>query len=337
MVERRKAVKTPSRAPIDLVKEITKQHGDDAAMVLGDPQLTIELKGVCSTQCATLDVAIGRGGVPYGRLTVLAGPEGGGKTSVALHICAECQRQGGIAYYLDTEYKLDPKYAGNLGVKTNELLISQPLHLEQCLDVIETSIDKVAKWRTEKKVEVPMVVILDSMTAAPAKCELEGSYDDRHYAPQANVMTLGLKKLIGKVSKEKVALIFISQLREKVGVVFGAKEDTTCGRAPKFYASLGINIKRKGKIEGRDDAHICEAYVWKNQIAPPFKRAEFIMEYGKGIDTIESIWRAAKDVGVITGGSGGWYEFDGQKIQGIKQFREEPDLIEQVRKRWCSS
>jgi len=332
MSERRKKVvsKTPTGTTSELVQEITEQHGGDVAMVLGDPQLTIQLKGVCSTQCATLDEAIGRGGVPYGRLTVLAGPEGGGKTTVALHICSECQKQGGIAYYLDTEYKLDPEYATKIGVNINDLIISQPLHLEQCLGVIETTIDKVAKWRTEKDVEVPMVVVLDSMTAAPAKCELEGNYDDRHYAPQANVMTLGLKKLIGKVSKEKVALIFISQLREKVGVVFGAKEDTTCGRAPKFYASLGVNIKRKGKIEGDSDAHLCEAYVWKNQIAPPFKRAEFVMRYGVGIDRIADLWRLAQEKGLVK--AGGWLDTGKDKVQGLAQFSKNPKVIEDVKR-----
>jgi recombination protein RecA len=338
MVERkRKGGGKPTKAKQvsnAVVGDIRGKHGADTALVLGDSNMSIDIKGVCSTQCFPLDAAIGRGGIPYGRLTVLAGPEGGGKTTVALHACAECQRQGGVVLYMDMEYKLDPVYVEAIGVNLDDMILSQPPYLEMCLEIIETTIERVALLRKEEKLDIPMIVILDSMTAAAAKVEIEGGFDDKHYSPQANAMSLGLKKLIPLVSTERVALVFVSQWREKIGVMFGKKEDTTCGKAPKFYASVGMDIKRIGKVPNNDNASLTKGYVWKNQIAPPFKSAEFTIEYGKGIDNADGILRAAIDQGIVTQ-AGAWYSYEGDRLGNghlkTKQFiHDHPDVLKAI-------
>jgi len=337
-MERKRPTSKPVTAQTaqEVVNTIRKEHGNDTAMLLGDNKLSIDIKGVCSTQSLALDKAIGRNGVPYGRLTLLAGPEGGGKTTVALHLCAECQRTNGIVLYIDAEYKLDPGYAQKIGVNIQDMIISQPLHLEQALGIIMSTVKRISAMRKEQKIDIPILVVLDSMTACPAKCEIEGELGDKHYAPQANVMSSGLKHIIRDVSSERVALVFISQLREKIGVMFGNKDDTTCGKAPRFYASLGINIKRKGALANNDKAHVCEGYVWKNQIAVPFKKGEFVIEFGKGIDIIHEIVALGVEAKIIEQ-SGAWYSFQGERIgQGLENakeyLKEHKDIADKIRR-----
>lgn len=272
-----------------------------------------------STQCATIDAAIGRGGVPTGRLTIINGEEGCGKTTLALHLVAEVQRIGGVAVYLDKEYKLDPDYAANIGVDNSKLVILQPPYLERAFQAFDAIIDR-AKLIRENQGRIPVMIVLDSMNAAITKAEYEGDWDDKHYAPQAGVYSKLLPKLIPKVSKEDVALVWISQIRQKIGVQFGDPNDISGGKAPKFYASLRLDvvrgkaIQKNGKKIGNETSLVCR----KNQISPPFKRAEFKIIYGKGIDIYDALITQAIKDGIIEQ-SGSWYSWGEEKLgQGVE-------------------
>jgi len=332
----------------EMVDTLIAKAGEGTAQLLGSDGMAIKIRGVLSTQCPTIDAAIGRGGVPLGRLTIIHGSEGCGKTTLALHLVAECQHQGGLAIYIDKEYKLDPDYAKGIGVDVGSLIISQPPYLEKCLEIIDEAIEKVARYRIESGVRVPLLVILDSMNAAISKDMYSGDYEDQTMASVARVYSQKLPKLIPKVSQEDVALVFISQVREKVGVMYGNKEEICGGRAPKFHASLILEVIRKGSMKGEDDGkkddgkkddgdkkrgkkdkdaeiigNLNEVYVRKNQIAPPFKRAEFEVIYGKGIDFSGSLVRRAQALGILEK-SGSWYATtEGERIgNGFTAARE---------------
>jgi len=335
----------PDSLLTEMVDALIAEAGEGTAQLLGSDGLAIKIRGVLSTQCPTIDAAIGRGGVPLGRLTIIHGSEGSGKTTLALHLVAECQHQGGLALYMDKEYKLDPEYAKKVGVDTSRLIISQPSYLEKCLAIMDSAIEKVAAHRRETGVRIPMMIILDSMNAAISKDMFEGDYEDQTMASVARVYSQKLPKLISKVSQEDVALVFISQVREKIGVMFGNKEDICGGRSPKFHASLIMEIIRKGAVKGKGDepkegkkdtsdpiGNFCEVYVRKNQIAPPFRRAEFEIIYGKGIDYAGSLIRRAEMLGVLER-KGAWIvTTEGEKLGcGLLAARETLDRNEGLR------
>ena len=233
----------------NILEGIKSVLGDeDGTQLLGSDGLAIKIKGVVSTQCATIDAAIGRGGIPTGRLTIINGAEGCGKTTLALHLAAEVQKMGGVAVYLDKEYKLDPDYAAKIGVDLEKLIISQPSYLERAFVAFDAIINRAVDIRKQSGERIPIMIILDSMNAAISKAQFEGEWDDSHYAPQARVYSNLLPKLMPKVSKEDVALVWISQIRQKIGLQFGNPDDICGGKAPKFYASLILDVKRAKTI-----------------------------------------------------------------------------------------
>lgn len=291
----KKAVKkvTLEMSDEDLESMLDEIHeaGDEGATLLGGDGLALKIRGVISTQCPALDDAIGRGGVPLGRLSILHGPEASGKTTCALHLVAETQRVGGVALYMDKEYKLDPDYAKKIGVDTKRLIISQPNHLEAAFAVMRKVIEKAAEWRERSGRRVPILIVLDSMNAAITKAQFEGEFTDKHMAPQARCYSENLPKLMPQVFKEDVALVWISQVRQKMNVQYGDDQEIAGGKGPRFYASLIINFKRIGSIKQGDEkvGNKTLAECKKNQIAPPFKKAEFAITYGRGFDAEMSL------------------------------------------------
>jgi recombination protein RecA len=292
---------------------------EDGTQILGSDSLGIKIKGVTSTQCATFDAAIGRGGVPRGRLTIIHGPEGCGKTTLALHLAAETQRQGGVAIYIDKEYKLDPDYAAKIGVDVGKLIITQPSYLEKVFRAIDAIIDKVVQLREDQGKKIPILIVLDSMNAAITKAEFEGEWEDHHYAPQARVYSSSLPKIMPKISKEDIALVWISQIRTNIGISYGNPTDISGGKAPKFYASLIMSLARKTAIakDGEKIGNEVELICSKNQIAPPFKKAMCNIIYGVGIDKNAAMVDQAIRDGIIVK-KGSWYTWRGESVgQGI--------------------
>ncbi len=311
-----------------IMAQIEKQYGKGAIMRLGASSADEGIE-VLPTGCLSLDVAIGVGGLPRGRIIEIYGPESSGKTTVALHCIAETQKNGGICAFIDAEHALDPVYAKNLGVNLDELYVSQPDHGEQALDI-------TASLVSSKAVDL---IVVDSVAALTPKAEIEGDMGDSHVGLQARLMSQALRKLTAITAKSKTCIIFINQLREKVGVMFGNPEVTAGGKALKFYASVRIDV-RKGdalKDAGAAYGNRTKAKIVKNKVAPPFKTAEFDIIYGKGISKGSCIVDLGVQCGIIEK-SGAWFSYNGEKIaQGREKatdyFESNPEIAKEAQDR----
>ena len=286
------------------IGQIEKQFGKGAVMKLGDPSAQMDVETI-PTGSLSLDIALGLGGIPKGRIVEIYGPEPSGKTTVTLHMIAEVQKQGGIAGFIDAEHALDPVYAKNIGVDIDNLYISQPDNGEQALEITETMVRSGAID----------IVVVDSVAALVPKAEIDGDMGDSLVGLQARLMSHALRKLTAVISKSNCTVIFINQLREKVGVMFGNPETTTGGRALKFYSSVRMDVRRIETLKQSGEAigNRTRVKVVKNKIAPPFKEAEFDIMFGKGISRMGDILDLAAECGVINK-SGAWYAYEGNKI-----------------------
>lgn len=321
---------------------------DDVAMFVGSDEMAFKIRGVITTQCPALDAALGRGGIPLARLTILHGKEGSGKTTLALHIVAACQQEGGLAVYIDKEHTLDPEYAASIGVDTSRLIISQDGSLEDVIKFIYSIIELAAAHRVRTGRRTPIVIVLDSINAAIAKCRIDGDPGDAHVAPEARIWSSELPKLIAECYKEDVALVFISQVRKKMNVMFGDPDEIAGGEAPKFYASIILKVTPVGAARetadgaattGEDKDAIKVGYnveveAKKNKIAPPFKRAKFLIRYGEGIDFYDSLVKVAVANDIMEK-SGAWISYNGERIgQGgiaaAKFLSERPELAGEI-------
>ena len=316
--------------------QIEKQYGKGSVMKLGDNAKYMNIEAV-PTGSLSLDIALGIGGMPRGRIIEVYGPESSGKTTVALHVVAEIQKRGGIAGFIDAEHALDPLYAKNIGVDIDNLYISQPDSGEQALEITETMVRSGAID----------VLIVDSVAALVPKAEIDGEMGDSHVGLHARLMSQALRKLTAVISKTNCVVIFINQLREKVGVMFGNPETTTGGRALKFYASVRMEVRRIETIKtgGEGVGNRTRVKIVKNKVAPPFKEAEFDIMFGEGISKEGDVLDLAAKCDVVNK-SGAWYAYLGEKIgQGRENakayLKENPDVMkeieEQVRKIYLSS
>lgn len=303
---------------------IEKKHGKGTVMRMGDRSM--ELPPVIPTGCIDIDYALGIGGVPRGRIVEIYGPESSGKTTIALHIVAEAQKAGGIAAFIDAEHALDPIYAKNLGVDINNLLISQPDYGEQALEVAEELARSCAID----------IIVVDSVAALVPKSELEGTMEDTQVGMQARLMSKGLRKLAGTISKTNCTLVFINQLREKIGVMFANPETTTGGRALKFFASIRMDVRKVDVIKNGQEivGNRTKLKVVKNKMAPPFKTAEFDIIYGEGVSKIGSTIDMALSYKIITRG-GAWYSYGSMRLaQGRDNTRlflkDNPELLAEI-------
>jgi len=307
------------------ISKLEKDFGKGTVMKLGDAGATVAVETV-PTGSLSLDIALGLGGVPKGRIIEVYGPESSGKTTVTLHMIAEVQKRGGIAGFIDAEHALDPVYAKNIGVDIDELYISQPDSGDQALEIAETMVRSGAMD----------IIVIDSVAALVPRQEIEGDMGDSHVGLQARLMSQALRKLTPVISKSNCVVVFINQLREKVGVMFGNPETTTGGRALKFYASVRMDVRKIETLKqnGEMVGNRTRIKIVKNKIAPPFKEAEFDIMFGKGISKEGDILDLAASINVISK-SGAWYAYNGDKIgQGRENAKmylsQHPEIMEEV-------
>ena len=310
------------------IAHLEKEYGKGTVMKLGDPASQMNVETI-PTGSLSLDIALGLGGIPRGRIVEIYGPESSGKTTVTLHMIAEVQKQGGIAGFIDAEHALDPVYARNIGVDIDNLYISQPDNGEQALEITETMVRSGAVD----------IVVVDSVAALVPKAEIEGDMGDSHVGLQARLMSQALRKLTGVISKSNCTVVFINQLREKVGVMFGNPETTTGGRALKFYASVRLDVRRIESLKqgGEVIGNRTRVKVAKNKIAPPFKEAEFDIMFGQGISMTGDILDLAANCNVVNK-SGAWYAYQGDKIgQGRENaklyLQNNPDVCAEIERK----
>ena len=308
--------------------QIEKQFGKGAVMKLGDPSVQMNVETI-PTGSLSLDLALGLGGIPKGRIVEIYGPESSGKTTVTLHMIAEVQKRGGIAGFIDAEHALDPVYAKNIGVDIDNLYISQPDCGEQALEITETMVRSGAVD----------IIVVDSVAALVPKAEIDGDMGDSHVGLQARLMSQALRKLTAVISKSNCTVVFINQLREKVGVMFGNPETTTGGRALKFYSSVRLDVRRIESLKqgGEVIGNRTRVKVVKNKIAPPFKEAEFDIMFGEGISVVGDILDLAAENNIINK-SGAWYAYEGNKIgqgrENAKQYlRDNPAVCVEVERK----
>ena len=308
-----------------VLTQIEKQWGKGAIMKLGAHTADMSIE-VIPTGCLALDLALGVGGVPRGRIVEIYGPESSGKTTVALHVIAETQKAGGIAAFVDAEHALDPAYAAKLGVKLDDLYVSQPDTGEQALDITESLVRSGAVD----------IIVVDSVAALTPKAEIEGDMGDNHVGLQARLMSQALRKLTGITNKSKTCVIFINQLREKVGVMFGSPETTPGGKALKFYSSVRIDVRKADALKDSEGmfGNRTKAKIVKNKVAPPFKTAEFDIIYGQGVSQEGCLVDLGVEYGAI-GKSGAWFSYNDEKFaQGREKAKEyiknNPEMAKEV-------
>ncbi len=320
------AKENPKMRALDLaIKEIEKQHGKGSIMRMGDsPPVQVE---AIPTGSIALDAALGVGGIPRGRIVEIFGPESSGKTTLATHCLAEAQKLGGQCAFIDAEHALDPSYAEQLGVDIDQLLISQPDTGEQALNICETLVRSGALD----------LIVIDSVAALVPAAEIQGDMGDSHVGLQARLMSQALRKLAGIINRSNVVVVFINQLREKIGVMFGSPETTPGGKALKFYSSVRLDIRRIGAIKSATEVigNRTRVKVIKNKVAPPFRNAEFDIIYGEGISSVGELVDLAVDIGLITK-SGSWYGYGDERIgQGRDNaknwLRENPDEYQSIK------